>query len=192
MPKSIQASVTLLENLHIIVEKTPAEDLQAEIFPMLFSSFESTTLQVQVIREIIIESKVIVTRSIVPGRLSLTFSMTRAAYQLSVCCTHTVWSLAVYFSKKKVNLCVALGLLFLFQRIKTKRPRRHDEKVLGSWSSPRQVFRRHPPYSDSIRRRRRLLVCLLAVTRRVLTRLRTDVGQLRPLGNLLSLANSIN
>lgn len=48
VPKSIQASVTLLENLHIIVEKTPAEDLQAEIFPMLFSSYESTTLQVQV------------------------------------------------------------------------------------------------------------------------------------------------
>lgn len=48
VPKSIQASVTLLENLHIIVEKTPVEDLQAEIFPMLFSSYESTTLQVQV------------------------------------------------------------------------------------------------------------------------------------------------
>lgn len=40
--------MTLLENLHIIVEKTPVEDLQAEIFPMLFSSYESTTLQVQV------------------------------------------------------------------------------------------------------------------------------------------------
>lgn len=53
VPKSIQASVTLLENLHIIVEKTPAEDLQAEIFPMLFSSYESTTLQVQVIVQII-------------------------------------------------------------------------------------------------------------------------------------------
>lgn len=48
VPKSIQASVTLLENLHVIVDKTPAEDLQAEILPMLFSSFESTTLQVQV------------------------------------------------------------------------------------------------------------------------------------------------
>ena len=48
VPKSIQASVTLLENLHIIVDKTPSEDLHAEILPMLFSSFESTTLQVQV------------------------------------------------------------------------------------------------------------------------------------------------
>jgi SCY1-like protein 2 len=48
VPKSIQASVTLLENLNIIVEKAPAEDLQAEILPMLYSSFESTTLQVQV------------------------------------------------------------------------------------------------------------------------------------------------
>lgn len=51
VPKSIQASVTLLENLHIIVDKTPAEDLQAEILPMLFSSFESTTLQVQVMHQ---------------------------------------------------------------------------------------------------------------------------------------------
>ena len=47
VPKSIQASVTLLENLHILVDKTPAEDLHAEILPMLFASFESTTLQVQ-------------------------------------------------------------------------------------------------------------------------------------------------
>lgn len=50
MPKSIQASVTLLENLHIIVDKSPPEDLHNEILPMLYSSFESTTLQVQVNR----------------------------------------------------------------------------------------------------------------------------------------------
>ena len=48
MPKSIQASVTLLENLDIIVDKSPPDDLQTEILPMLYSSFESTTLQVQV------------------------------------------------------------------------------------------------------------------------------------------------
>jgi len=47
VPKSIQASVILLENLHIIVDKSPPEDLHNEILPMLFSSFESTTLQVQ-------------------------------------------------------------------------------------------------------------------------------------------------
>lgn len=51
VPKSIQASVTLLENLHIIVEKEPPEDLQNEILPMLNSAFESTTLQVQVVKK---------------------------------------------------------------------------------------------------------------------------------------------
>jgi hypothetical protein len=47
-PKSIQATVTLLENLHIILEKTPPEDVRTEVLPMLFNAFESSTLQVQV------------------------------------------------------------------------------------------------------------------------------------------------
>lgn len=47
-PKSIQATVTLLENLHVILEKTPREDIRSEILPLLFNSFESNTIQVQV------------------------------------------------------------------------------------------------------------------------------------------------
>uniref|UniRef100_A0A336MKF9 CSON002411 protein n=1 Tax=Culicoides sonorensis TaxID=179676 RepID=A0A336MKF9_CULSO len=46
-PKSIQATVTLLENLHVILEKTPREDVRSEILPLLFNSFESNTIQVQ-------------------------------------------------------------------------------------------------------------------------------------------------
>lgn len=47
-PKSVQATVTLLENLHIILEKTPRDDIRSEVLPMLYSAFESTTIQVQV------------------------------------------------------------------------------------------------------------------------------------------------
>ncbi|CAD7082852.1 unnamed protein product [Hermetia illucens] len=46
-PKSIQASVTLLENLHVILEKTPREDIRTDVLPLLFNAFESTTIQVQ-------------------------------------------------------------------------------------------------------------------------------------------------
>lgn len=46
-PKSIQATVTLLENLHIILEKTPPSDIRSEILPLLFNSFESNTMQIQ-------------------------------------------------------------------------------------------------------------------------------------------------
>lgn len=48
IPKSIQATVTLLENLHIILEKTPRDDIRTEVLPMLYNAFESTTIQVQV------------------------------------------------------------------------------------------------------------------------------------------------
>lgn len=47
-PKSIQATVTLLEYLHVILEKTPRDDIRAEVLPLLFNAFESTTIQVQV------------------------------------------------------------------------------------------------------------------------------------------------
>lgn len=47
-PKSIQATVTILENLHVILEKTPRDDIRSEILPLLFNAFESTTIQVQV------------------------------------------------------------------------------------------------------------------------------------------------
>ncbi|XP_016841900.1 SCY1-like protein 2 isoform X1 [Nasonia vitripennis] len=46
-PRSIQGSVVLLENLHIILEKTPLEDVQREVLPMLYNSFESNTIQIQ-------------------------------------------------------------------------------------------------------------------------------------------------
>lgn len=48
MPKSIQATVTLLESLHVILEKTPRDDIRTEVLPMLYNAFESTTIQVQV------------------------------------------------------------------------------------------------------------------------------------------------
>ncbi|KMY98799.1 SCY1-like protein 2 isoform X3 [Drosophila simulans] len=46
-PKSIQASVTILENLHLIIEKTKPEDVTTDIMPMLFYSFDGSTIQVQ-------------------------------------------------------------------------------------------------------------------------------------------------
>ncbi|KAG5885661.1 hypothetical protein JTB14_037510 [Gonioctena quinquepunctata] len=46
-PKTVQATVTLLENLHIILDKTPREEIRTEVLPMLYKAFESTTIQVQ-------------------------------------------------------------------------------------------------------------------------------------------------
>ncbi|XP_031640158.1 SCY1-like protein 2 isoform X1 [Contarinia nasturtii] len=46
-PKSIQATVAILENLHVILEKTPQDDIRTEILPLLFNAFESSTIQVQ-------------------------------------------------------------------------------------------------------------------------------------------------
>ncbi|XP_024936571.1 SCY1-like protein 2 isoform X2 [Cephus cinctus] len=46
-PKSIQATVILLENLHLILEKTPRDDIRSEVLPVLYSAFESSTIQVQ-------------------------------------------------------------------------------------------------------------------------------------------------
>lgn len=51
LPKSIQASVTLLENIHVILEKTPSEDVSTDILPIIYSGLESSTVQVQVRRE---------------------------------------------------------------------------------------------------------------------------------------------
>lgn len=48
-PKSIQATVTILENLHIVLEKVTVEGfLENDVKPLLFNSFDSTTVQVQV------------------------------------------------------------------------------------------------------------------------------------------------
>ncbi|KAL5291270.1 hypothetical protein ACFFRR_010588 [Megaselia abdita] len=46
-PKSIQATVTLLENLHIVLEKSVTEEMRLDILPLLFTSFDSNTIQVQ-------------------------------------------------------------------------------------------------------------------------------------------------
>ncbi|KAJ8737555.1 hypothetical protein PYW08_000150 [Mythimna loreyi] len=46
-PKSIQASVTILENLHTIMKKCTKEEIEAEILPTINNSFESNTFQIQ-------------------------------------------------------------------------------------------------------------------------------------------------
>lgn len=46
--KSIQGTVTLLENLHLILMKTSREYIEGEVLPMLYTSFENSTTQVQV------------------------------------------------------------------------------------------------------------------------------------------------
>ncbi|XP_066586184.1 SCY1-like protein 2 isoform X2 [Prorops nasuta] len=45
--KSIQGTVTLLENLHVILKKTPEEYIDTEVLPFLYTSFENSTTQVQ-------------------------------------------------------------------------------------------------------------------------------------------------
>lgn len=45
--KSIQGTVTLLENLHVILEKTPPE-YECEVLSMLYAAFENSTVQVRV------------------------------------------------------------------------------------------------------------------------------------------------
>ncbi|XP_076329759.1 SCY1-like protein 2 [Tachypleus tridentatus] len=47
MPKSVQATVTLLENLDIIMRKTPKADIKADVLPMMYTAFDSTTPQIQ-------------------------------------------------------------------------------------------------------------------------------------------------
>ncbi|XP_011314045.1 SCY1-like protein 2 isoform X2 [Fopius arisanus] len=46
-PRSIQGTVVLLENLHVVFEKTPAEVIRLEMLPMLYLSFESPNIQIQ-------------------------------------------------------------------------------------------------------------------------------------------------
>lgn len=48
-PKSIQATVTILENLNVVLEKVSEEGfLEKEVITLLVNSFDSTTVQVQV------------------------------------------------------------------------------------------------------------------------------------------------
>ncbi|KAI2801048.1 hypothetical protein BLOT_011622, partial [Blomia tropicalis] len=47
MPKSVQATVTLLENIDILMLKCDKEDFRADIVPMICTAFDSTTPQIQ-------------------------------------------------------------------------------------------------------------------------------------------------
>lgn len=46
--RSVQGTVVLLENLHVVFEKTPSDIIKREMLPMLYSSFESPNIQIQV------------------------------------------------------------------------------------------------------------------------------------------------
>ncbi|KAI4498141.1 hypothetical protein M0802_006627 [Mischocyttarus mexicanus] len=45
--KSINGTVTMLENLHVILKKTPLEYIDTEVLQMLYTSFDNSTIQVQ-------------------------------------------------------------------------------------------------------------------------------------------------
>ncbi|KAK0090246.1 hypothetical protein PV325_001941 [Microctonus aethiopoides] len=45
--RSVQGTVVLLENLHVVFEKTPSDIIKREMLPMLYSSFESPNIQIQ-------------------------------------------------------------------------------------------------------------------------------------------------
>ncbi|XP_022236078.1 uncharacterized protein LOC111083710, partial [Limulus polyphemus] len=47
MPKSVQATVTLLENLDVIMRKTPKGDSKADVLQMMYNAFDSSTPQIQ-------------------------------------------------------------------------------------------------------------------------------------------------
>ena len=47
-PKSIQASVTLLEKLPVILDKSSEDDMRHFVLPLLFDSLESKMSQIQV------------------------------------------------------------------------------------------------------------------------------------------------
>lgn len=47
-PKSIQASVTILENLHIILKKCQQSEIDNEILPLLYNALENNSHQIQV------------------------------------------------------------------------------------------------------------------------------------------------
>ena len=46
-PKTVQASVTLLDSLPVFLEKTRQEELEQDILPMLYLAMESSMSQVQ-------------------------------------------------------------------------------------------------------------------------------------------------
>lgn len=48
-PKSVQASVTILENLHVILKKCQKDEVNNEIMPLLYSALDNNTNQIQVL-----------------------------------------------------------------------------------------------------------------------------------------------
>jgi SCY1-like protein 2 len=40
--------VILLENLHVILEKTPRDDIRKEVLPLLYTAFDFSDIEVQV------------------------------------------------------------------------------------------------------------------------------------------------
>ena len=47
MCRYLQATVTLLENIDILMAKTPKADIKSDVLPMVYNSFESTAPQIQ-------------------------------------------------------------------------------------------------------------------------------------------------
>lgn len=46
-PRSIQASVTILENVHTIMQKCKQKEIDTEVLPLLYHALESNTMQIQ-------------------------------------------------------------------------------------------------------------------------------------------------
>lgn len=87
-PKSIQASVVLLENLHIILEKVPTvESVTQEVLPILYNSFESNTIQIQTAAFVAVPSVVdfledaAIRRTVLP-KLKLAFKNTTTDHRI--------------------------------------------------------------------------------------------------------------
>ena len=53
LPRSVQATVNLLENMDILVRKTTLEEVKNDLLPMLFASLDSSMPQIQVSRLIL-------------------------------------------------------------------------------------------------------------------------------------------
>lgn len=47
-PRSVQATVILLENINVLIRKTAQQEIKNDILPMLFNSLDSTQPQIQV------------------------------------------------------------------------------------------------------------------------------------------------
>lgn len=43
----LQATVTLLENIEVLMAKSPKADIRSDVLPMVYNSFESTAPQIQ-------------------------------------------------------------------------------------------------------------------------------------------------